>query len=136
VSKFHACDQGHCWQGEIACPICGAWPSASDSNGLQTLGADDVPPAVSVVPTLRLSVAEPSTDLPIVAGYESKRLLGRGGMGVVYLAWQPALSRHVALKMVLAGAHAGVEGHGVEHDDVLVLRFRRAQEPPDLVVRP
>jgi serine/threonine protein kinase len=48
------------------------------------------------------------------AGYRIERLLGRGGMGVLYLAMEPGLERRVALKLIAPEASS---------DEVFARRF-------------
>src|ERR1043165_8588567 len=52
--------------------------------------------------TLSSTINLPSTFGP----YELIEEIGRGGMGIVYKAWEPSLQRHVAIKMILRGIHA------------------------------
>jgi tetratricopeptide (TPR) repeat protein len=62
------------------------------------------------VPGLRADSSEASSGLPRVASYDLLDLLGEGGMGVVYRAWQRGLNRPVAIKMI-RGAGRGRSDH-------------------------
>jgi tetratricopeptide (TPR) repeat protein len=48
----------------------------------------------------------PEPPIPRIEGYEVERVLGRGGMGIVFRARHLRLNRPVALKMILAGPYA------------------------------
>ncbi len=52
--------------------------------------------------------AEPDRP-PTIPGFVIEGLLGRGGMAVVYQAWQPQLARRVAIKVVSASFEIGAE---------------------------
>jgi WD40 repeat protein len=86
-------------------------------------GSGSTPRAAELPPTVRpgeTSVpAQPAPPPERVGGYQVLRELGRGGMGVVYQAWQDSLRRVVALKMMLPGPFA---------DPRLRARFRTEAE--------
>ena len=67
----------------------------------------------------RISRSDRAIKLPTIPGFEIERAIGFGGMGVVYRARHLALSRTVAIKMLIAGGYASAQELG---------RFKREAE--------
>jgi serine/threonine-protein kinase len=82
-----------------------------------------------------MPVAVGRDDIPASIGrYEIRRELGRGTMGVVYEAWDPALGRTIALKMVGAFSLSRTEREAYERRFQTEARAAAGLSHPGIVV--
>ncbi|MEY3457320.1 MAG: Serine/threonine-protein kinase PrkC [Planctomycetota bacterium] len=109
VLYCYACN--HHFDGDICrCPRCGvSVPDSDEASQRDTVIAIDLHAAVPPPGEIELPL-QPGQSLNI---YLCQKLLGRGGMGVVYLARNTSLQRLCALK-ILSPRHTATDGDYVQ----------------------
>ena len=85
-----------------------ASPKVSNPEGLTQIGTPEAYGEADSFDEYELSDAKstPPRRLKHIGGYQITRILGKGGMGIVYRARHLTLKRDVAIKMMLAGENA------------------------------
>src|SRR4051812_37070071 len=96
---------------QIECIVCGARISSTSAESCEKCGSKIRPACTTglltiIEPRPDSANAQPSRNvaqIKNVDGYEILSLLGKGGMGSVFLAYEPLLNRKVALKLLSGG---------------------------------
>ncbi len=105
------------------CPICRmALEAEADVSGTQVL-----------CPGCNTVIAVPAKELlpgTVIGGFQIKSLLGKGGMGEVYLAHQLSMGRDIALKILPPGLAEGVDDRARFLNEV---RMTARLEHPNIV---
>src|SRR5262249_37654734 len=116
MQKQFTCANGHAWAVDlkrglavaaISCPTCGAAAVTATPADQQQATT----PFPRAEPTTLPAPRSPDGGLPEQFGrYVIKKLLGRGGMGSVYLAEDRQLGREIALKIPTSFVEDPIEG--------------------------